>query len=64
MTNYLELFLSSVLQKHDDDVYWLLRLPPDEIPSFTFQEQQGASDDRREAARLLPATQDSVRTKE
>lgn len=54
VTNYLEFFLSSVLQKHDDDVYWLLGLPPDETPSFTLQEQQGASDDRREATGYCP----------
>lgn len=53
-----------MLQKRNDDVYWLLGLPPDETPFFALQEQQGASDHGREAARLLPTTQDCVRTKE
>jgi len=64
MTNYLEFFLSSVLQKLDDDVHWLAGLSSDETPSFTLQEQQGASDERREAAGLLPTTRGCVRREE
>lgn len=57
--------LSSVLHRRDDDdVFRLLGRPPDETPSFTLQEQQGASADRREAARLLPTARDCVRAKE